>query len=503
VKARTATRLTPAIAVSAAAILAPSPAYAYGPSVLYSSPSTAQDYGALYPRTVELQHNGSANGTLLATFEKVETFPSFPIYRSTDNGATWTQISQVNDTVNGWGNRNGAFLYELPQQIGSMPAGTILCVGLSAPADHSAERMEVYKSTDQGLTWQYVSRMAVSGGYTTTPIWEPFVLVANNKLIVYYSDERDKAHNNQKLVHQTSTDGVTWGPVVNDVAPTTVNLRPGMATVSRMANGQYIMTFEVVNLSGVPNNFKISSDPESWNPTNLGTTIDHGGSPVNMVLPNGRILYNSYGSQDVYVNTGNGNGTGAWTPMHVTAAAGYSRWLQYVHATGRVLIMTCPGFWLGSKNTITYADRDFGSSTGSYYKLVNRNSGKVLGVLGGSLSDGTNVVQWSDTGSADQAWHVTVLANGNRVLTDRNSGDALGIWQSQTADGANAVQWVDNGSTDQQWQLVATGSYYKLRNVNSGKVLGVLQGSTADGARAVQWTDTGALDQQWQLVQVS
>jgi hypothetical protein len=64
-----------------------------------------------------------------------------------------------------------------------------------------------------------------------------------------------------------------------------------------------------------------------------------------MVLPNGRILYNSYGSQDVYVNTG--NGAGAWTPMHVTAAAGYSRWLQYVHATGRVLIMTCPGFWLG------------------------------------------------------------------------------------------------------------------------------------------------------------
>lgn len=499
-KLRTAARLMAAITVPAIVLLAV-PAYAYGPSVLYSSPSNAQDYGALYPRTVELQHNGSANGTLLATFEKVETFPNFPIYRSTDNGATWTQISQVNDTVNGWGNRNGAFLFELPQQIGSMPAGTILCIGLSAPADHSAERMEVYKSNDQGQTWQYVSRIAVSGGYNTTPIWEPFVLMANNKLIVYYSDERDKAHNNQKLVHQVTTDGVNWGPVVNDVAPTNVNLRPGMATVSRMANGQYLMTYEVVGLSGTPNNFKISADPESWNPTDLGTTIDYGGSPVNMVLPNGRILYNSYGSQDVYVNTG--NGSGPWTPMHVTVAAGYSRWLQYVHATGRVLIMSCPGFWQGTKNTITYGDRDFGSSAGAYYKLVNRNSGKVLGVLGGSLSDGTNAVQWSDNGSADQAWHVTTLANGNKVLTDRNSGDALGIWQGQSTDGANAVQWVDNGSTDQQWQLVQVGSYYKLRNVKSGKVLGIYQGSTANGAQAVQWTDTGALDQQWQLVQVS
>ena len=497
---RTAATVLSVIGLVAASLVA-TPAQAYGPSVLYSSPANAQDYGALYPRTVELQHNGAANGTLLATFEKVETFPKFPIYRSTDQGTTWTQISQVNDAVNGWGNRNGAFLYELPQQIGSMPAGTILCIGLSAPADHSAERMEVYKSNDQGRTWQYVSRLASSGGYTTTPIWEPFILVANNKLIVYYSDERDKAHNNQKLVHQVSTDGVNWGPVVNDVAPTDVNLRPGMATVSKMANGQYLMTYEIVNLSGTPNNFKISSNPESWNPTNLGTTIDHGGSPVNMALPDGRILYNSYGSQDAYVNTG--NGTGAWTPMHVTAAAGYSRWLQYVHATGRVLIMTCPGFWIGGKNTITYADRDFGSSAGGYYKFVNRKSGKVLGVNAGSFSDGANVVQWADTGAADQAWHVTTRSNGNVVLTDRRSGDALGIWQQQGTDGAGAVQWVDNGAADQQWQLVPTGSYYKIRNVNSGKVLGITGGSTADGAQAVQWTDTGALDQQWQRVQVS
>lgn len=173
-------------------------AQAYGPSVLYQPPAGAREYGALYPKTVQLQHKGADNGTILATFEQPTTTPVFPIYRSTDNGATWNQISSVTDTVNGWGNRNGAFLYELPQQVGNMPAGTVLCVGLSAPADKSAERMEVYKSNDAGRTWSYVSRIASSGGYTTTPIWEPFVLVANNKLIVYYSDERDKANNNQK-----------------------------------------------------------------------------------------------------------------------------------------------------------------------------------------------------------------------------------------------------------------------------------------------------------------
>ncbi|GAA4633819.1 hypothetical protein GCM10023196_072940 [Actinoallomurus vinaceus] len=491
------------VAATAILLLALAPlAYAYGPSVLYQPPSGTPEYGALYPKTVQLHHNGAQNGTLLATFEQPATTPVFPVYRSTDNGETWSRISSVADTVNGWGNRNGAFLYELPQQIGDMPAGTILCVGLSAPSDKSAERMEVYKSNDAGRNWAWVSEIAQSGGYQTTPIWEPFVMVANNKLIVYYSDERDKAHNNQKIVHQTSTDGVHWGPVVNDVAPTDSNLRPGMPVVSKLANGKYFMSYEVVNLgSGTPNHFKISDDPEDWNATDLGTQLDKGGSPYNIVLPDGKLVYNSYGSGDVLVNTD--NGSGPWTHVKTPIEAGYSRTLQYVSGTGRVLIMSCGGFWQGTTNTIRYADVDLGHSAGAYYKLVNRKSGKVLGVQGGSLADGADLVQWTGTGAPDQAWHMTAASGGGAtVLGDRGSGRVIGVYASGTADGAAVVQWLDTGAADQRWQVVQAGSYVKLRNVGSGKVLGVLGGSTADGAQVVQWTDNGSLDQQWQVVQV-
>jgi len=493
------------VAAVSAALLGPVPAaQAYGPSVLYASPSNAEGYGALYPKTVELLHNGSANGTLLATFEQVRTtMPVFPIYRSTDSGRTWTHLSDVNDAVNGWGNRNGNFLYELPQQVGSMPAGTILSVGLSAPSDKSAERMEVYKSNDQGRTWQYVSRIASSGGYTTTPIWEPFVLVANNKLIVYYSDERDKAHNNQKIVHQTSTNGINWGPVVNDVAPTAVNLRPGMPVVSRLANGNYFMSYEVVNASGLPNNYKISSNPESWNPTDLGTTVDYGGSPYNTVLPSGKLLYNSYGSPDVRVNTT--NGTGAWTALKVNVALGYSRNLQYVSTTGRVLIMSCPGFFENggqNKNVITYGDVDFGKSAGTYYKIVNRQSGQVLSVQGGAQGDLAPAVQWTDTAALDQAWHMTTTSGGYFTLGNRSSGRVLGIDGGSVTAGTRAVQYLDNGSTDQQWRLVTVGSYVKIQNRKSNALLAVSGGSSTPGAAVIQWTDTGALDQQWQVLAV-
>jgi hypothetical protein len=134
-----------------------------------------------------------------------------------------------------------------------------------------------------------------------------------------------------------------------------------------------------------------------------------------------------------------------------------------------------------------------------YYKLVNRNSGKVLGVTGGSFGEGTNAVQWSDTGAADQRWHLTATGSYDNLI-NKNSALNLGVNAASTSNGVPLVQWSDTGSYDQQWSLVPTGSYYKIVNRRSGKVLGIYASSTADGAQAVQWTDTGALDQQWSLV---
>jgi hypothetical protein len=181
--------------------------------------------------------------------------------------------------------------------------------------------------------------------------------------------------------------------------------------------------------------------------------------------------------------------------------AGYSRTLQYVSGTGRVLIMACGGFWEGVVNSIYYADQDYGNSAGAYYQLVNRNSGLVLGVSGGSLANGAQLIQWDNTGTQDQAWHVTTT-NGVTKFGNRSSGQVLGIWQAGTADGDDAVQWLDTGSADQQWTLVADGDYYKIKNVNSGLLLSVLGASTAEGADVVQWADVSSLDQQWSLVEL-
>lgn len=345
--------------------ITPGPAGAYGPSTLYTPVSADPNPGSLYARAMQLKYNGSNNGKMYATFEQYKSgTPVFPIYESLDNGATWTQVGSVKDTVNGWGMRYQPFLYELPQAIGSMPAGTLLCAGNSIPNDLSSTKLDLYKSNDLGRTWTFVSSIASggradpSGAYD--PVWEPFLMVANNKLICFYSDERDPAYS-QKIVHQTSANGITWSSVVNDVALSNSSLRPGMPVIAKMVNGSYIMTYEIIGLSGAPCNYQIASNPESWNPTSQGTNFGSGGSPYVTVMPNGKVILGTYGTSNVYVNAW--NMSGGIASIQTKIPGSYTRCLVAL-SNGRLFIIG--GGAIGgssSSNKVTYCDMDVGTST--------------------------------------------------------------------------------------------------------------------------------------------
>ncbi|GCF10950.1 RICIN domain-containing protein [Dictyobacter arantiisoli] len=138
----------------------------------------------------------------------------------------------------------------------------------------------------------------------------------------------------------------------------------------------------------------------------------------------------------------------------------------------------------------------------AHYKLVNRNSGKVLDVSGASTANGANVIQWTDSGATNQQWSIIAVGNNYKLL-NHNSGQALDVYNRSTANGAQIDQWPDSSTTNQQWNIVSVGSgYYKLISVNSGKALDVSGASTADGTNVIQWTDSGAANQQWSIVQV-
>ncbi|WP_319018985.1 RICIN domain-containing protein [Microbispora sitophila] len=329
-------------------------------SLVYSPPagSAFDAAGTTYAKIIALKNNGTHNGELLVTYDQlvyVSGHQVYPIYRSTDGGSTWSHVSDVvpSSTFPSLTLTSQPFLYELPQAVGGLAAGTVLLAGNLMPADRSSSRIVLYKSTDRGSTWTYLSTVDTGGPAvydpsptsTTTTVWEPSLIIdASGNLVCYFSDERQKASGIlQAVVYRKSTDGgLTWGPVVNVAAVGNKSDRPGMITVAKLPNGKYIATYEVVNrpsqtLNTAPVYYKLSDDGVTW-PSGLGTQIKLadgrgiGSSPyvrwVPAGGPNGMIVVaskwgldssgNINGGQDFFVNYNLGLGNWERLPFAVT-----------------------------------------------------------------------------------------------------------------------------------------------------------------------------------------
>lgn len=159
---------------------------------------------------------------------------------------------------------------------------------------------------------------------------------------------------------------------------------------------------------------------------------------------------------------------------------------------------------------ITWGD-DVQPAIDGRYVLVNRNSGKVLTVPGGSGTLGVQLAQTSYTGATYQQWDVNPMPNTtggdysyfsinaahSGYAADLNSGIAYN-------NGADIVQWNGGNNVFEQWYLEYVGDgYFKIHSRWCGKLLVVSGGSTAEGAPIIQWEDNGALDQQWKLIPAS
>ncbi len=133
----------------------------------------------------------------------------------------------------------------------------------------------------------------------------------------------------------------------------------------------------------------------------------------------------------------------------------------------------------------------------SFYRLTNRNSGKVADVVGASTANSAEVKQWSWNGGANQRWSFQDAGSGWYRIVNAGSGKCLDVASGSTADGANIIQYTCGTGTNQQWQLQTVGSYVQLVARHSGKCLDVVAAGTADGTDIDQYTCNGGTNQQW------
>lgn len=350
----TAAIVLAAVVVLGFAVLSGSPALADGTGNLLYTPTSANEANA-YARVIQLQHAGAENGTLLATFEHwyTDSTPSQYIIRdSTDGGATWSTLSTVPDSLTGTGHPVSQmwqpFLFEFPRQLGAYPAGTIMLLGNTVPADGSYTEFQEWLSSDHGKTWKSMGAIQ-SGGTFGDGIWEPSLhLDTEGQLVMDFSDERDNTAHSQLIAQMVSGDGgATWSASQPVVASSVQADRPGMATVARIGSGGYVMSYEVCGRPNCEIHLKFSSDGLHWgDPADLGTRVQTpdglypGHSPYITWVPDGtpagelelaaQQVYDTNSNQPapvtyraLFVNTHGGTGAWDWatSPWQVSAAS--------------------------------------------------------------------------------------------------------------------------------------------------------------------------------------
>jgi hypothetical protein len=195
-----------------------------------------------------------------------------------------------------------------------------------------------------------------------------------------------------------------------------------------------------------------------------------------------------------------GSSSGSWTQYQTTMPAAYSRNLTYDANTGQVVILANQG-----TSTIVGGNVDLGHSAGTYYEIVNKLTGQVIGThnnptdanIGyGNLPD-VDLETFRSVSNVDtQYWHVVTKPGGVTLLNEAG-GRAAAIWTGNATAGQKIGQWVDNTTTG-LWNMtkLADGNYQFQSTANTSLYL---TGASTGAALTLQ-TTTNDGSQEWQLI---
>lgn len=190
-----------------------------------------------YPHAIRLEH-GTNRGSILVA---LHGFHSVNVLRAGRAGKKFRPVGGFVDEVSAHATCCG-HLYELPRQVGEMPAGTVLWAG-SVGSRQEGLKARIWRSDDGGETWHHLSECAraLPGG----GLWEPDLSVdARGRLNCYFADETHEKHS-RYIGRSVSHDGVIWSGKEAVVAVSDGSLRPGMPQVKRLPTGEFYMMYEI------------------------------------------------------------------------------------------------------------------------------------------------------------------------------------------------------------------------------------------------------------------
>ena len=131
------------------------------------------------------------DGSIVLTGGSSDTVPSYnDVWRSTDNGATWTEMT----ADAGWSGRNGL-------SVVATPDNSIVLMGGN---DFNGDKSDIWRSTDDGATW---TEMNPHAGWPPR-LYQSSVAMQDGSIILVGGEDTGGRHPDNVL---RSTDyGATW-----------------------------------------------------------------------------------------------------------------------------------------------------------------------------------------------------------------------------------------------------------------------------------------------------
>ena len=141
-------------------------------------------------------------------------------------------------------------------------------------------------------------------------------------------------------------------------------------------------------------------------------------------------------------------------------------------------------------------------STGKCYRIVNKLSGKVLGLEYLNTNNSTYINQYTYNDSPSLQWSFSKNSDGSYKIINQFSDNILAC--HYTSNGTRVYQWDNNNHNAKYWIIESKGNCeYRLKNEYSGKYLDNINSGSSNGGKIGISSASNNSDQLWRIEEVN
>lgn len=125
-----------------------------------------------------------------------------------------------------------------------------------------------------------------------------------------------------------------------------------------------------------------------------------------------------------------------------------------------------------------------------------------MDVQGGTIAQGTNVIQYNQKGGNNQRWKVTEVSTGvYKIASYANTNYVLGLPGNTTENEGNIAIYQENNTASKRFHIILNSDGYSYRIMTGassyGKAVTVQSASFSNSANVFQYTYNGTYNDEW------